>query len=135
MDIRYLFVIIYLLVDIAYVMLSTPVYQKVIKAIQGHPTNQPFGLLAGALAYSIMGAAWLFFAPSMIATLQKSYRVSRVAAGAITGFMLGLTIYGVFNFTNHAMFDKWSWPIIARDMAWGISWLTALTTSYAYFSQ
>lgn len=133
--IKFLFVAIYLLVDIAYVMSSIPVYQKVVKSIQGKNTNQPFGLLAGVLAYTIMGLAWLFFAPPMIAHLQKTYRTSRLIAGSITGFMLGLTIYGVFNFTNHAMFDNWSWPIIARDMAWGISWLTALTTAYAYFSK
>lgn len=134
MDIRYIFVVIYLVVDILYVYGSIPVYQKVVKAIQGKTTNQPFGLVAGVLAYAIMGVAWLFFAPHTILYLQKTYSISRVAAGAITGFMLGLTIYGVFNFTNHAMFDNWSWPIIARDLAWGTSWLTALTTLYAYFS-
>lgn len=135
MDIKYVFVIVYLLVDIVYVMSSIPTYQKVVKMIQGKYTTQPFGLGAGVLAYTIMGIAWLFFAPPMIAHLQRAYRVSRIVAGAMTGFMLGLTIYGVFNFTNHAMFDNWSWPIMIRDLTWGISWLSALTTAYAYFSK
>lgn len=135
MDPKYVFVIIYLVVDIIYVYSSTSVYQRVIKSIQGRrTTSQPFGLAAGALAYLIMGLTWLFFIPPTIKTLQATYKISRTVAGAITGFMFGVAIYGVFNFTNHAMFDNWSWPIMARDLAWGISWLTLLTTSYAYFS-
>lgn len=135
MDIRYLFVVIYLIVDILYVTISIPVYQKVIQTIQGKNTKQPFGLLAGALSYIIMGLAWLFFIPHTIKYLQSQYRWHRVIAGMFAGFMLGLAIYGVFNFTNHAMFDNWSWPIMTRDLLWGISWLTTLSGTYAYFSR
>lgn len=134
---QYLFVAIYLIVDIIYVTLSLPVYQNVIKTIQGHYTKrkQPFGLLAGALAYSIMGIAWLFFIPQATKYLQAQYRLQRVAAGMIAGFMLGLAIYGVFNFTNYAMFDNWAGTILIRDLIWGISWLTVVSGAYAYFSR
>lgn len=133
-DARYIFVTIYLLVDILYVTTSISVYQKVVKSIQGTPTKQPFGLLAGVAAYAIMGIAWLFFIPSTIAHLQKTMRLSRTLAGAVAGFVMGLAIYGVFNFTNHAMFDNWGRSIMIRDLAWGISWLTIVSATYAYFS-
>lgn len=133
-DTRYIFVAVYLIVDIIYVSLSVPAYQKVIKSIQGKPTHQPFGMLAGIAAYTIMGIAWLFFIPPTISHLQKSMRMSRPLAGALAGFVMGLAIYGVFNFTNHAMFDNWASTIMIRDLLWGISWLTVVSTAYAYFS-
>lgn len=133
--IQYLFVAIYLLVDILYVKSSIPIYQNAIKKIQGTNTIQPFGLFAGTLAYLIMGMAWLFFVPSTIRTVQEKYKMHRALAGAIVGFILGLTIYGVFNFTNHAMFDNWGLAIMTRDLLWGISWLTVISSLYAYFSK
>lgn len=131
MDPRYLFVVIYLIVDILYVYLSQPVYKRVIRSIQG---SVSFGTMAGVLAYLIMALSWLFFVPAMTASLQKSYRISRTLAAGLTGMMLGIAIYGVFNFTNSAMFEKWSGPILIRDLAWGISWLTIISAAYGYFT-
>lgn len=133
-DPKYLFVLVYLFVDIIYVYLSTSFYQRAVKSIQGHYTTHSFGLAAGVVAYLIMGITWLFFIPPIIKSIQIKYKLPRILAGFITGFMFGLAIYGVFNFTNRAMFDNWNWPIMKRDLAWGISWLTILTSAYAYFS-
>lgn len=128
-----LFIAIYLLVDIAYVMISQPVYKRVIRNIQSAPIS--FGLVSGILAYATMAIAWFFFVPTMITAVAKMHRLSRAWAGALVGFVLGLALYGVFNFTNAAMFKNWDGPIIARDLAWGISWLTIISAAYGHFTK
>ncbi len=131
LDPRYIFVVLYILVDVLYVFLSQPAYTRVIRSIQGHIS---FGLSAGFAAYLIMAITWLFFIPPMTAHLQKTYRMPRPLAGGLAGMMLGVAIYGVFNFTNSAMFVGWRGPIVIRDLAWGISWLTIISATYAHFS-
>lgn len=132
LDLRYLFVLVYIIIDVVYVLLSQPAYTRVIRAIQGRIS---FGLTAGVAAYVIMAITWLFFIPPMTAHLQKAHGISRTLAGGLAGMMLGVAIYGVFNFTNSAMFVGWRGPIVIRDLAWGISWLTIISAAYAHFSK
>ena len=42
-------------------------------------------------------------------------------------FILGVVIYGVYETTNYALFDKWSLKAVILDTIWGGS-LFALTT-------
>ncbi len=42
-------------------------------------------------------------------------------------FILGLVIYGVYETTNMALFNKWKWTTVLIDTVWG-SVLFALTT-------
>lgn len=42
-------------------------------------------------------------------------------------FLLGIVIYGVFETTNMALFDKWSWLTVIIDTLWG-GILFAITT-------
>jgi uncharacterized membrane protein len=41
--------------------------------------------------------------------------------------LLGLVIYGVFDFTNYAMFKKYDLEVALMDMVWGSILLTATT--------
>jgi uncharacterized membrane protein len=45
--------------------------------------------------------------------------VIRKKASVVEAFMLGLCIYGVFDFTNMALFDKYSLGIAIVDTVWG----------------
>jgi uncharacterized membrane protein len=46
-------------------------------------------------------------------------------------FILGLVIYAVFDLTNLAILDKWSYQIVIMDSLWGAS-LFAMTTFITY---
>lgn len=37
----------------------------------------------------------------------------------IYGFLFGIIVYGVYNFTNNAIFSKWDTNIAIIDMFWG----------------
>lgn len=130
-DPRYLFVAVYVLVDVFYVIISKPVYMRTVSAITNDKTPV-FDMASGITVYVIMAIAWLFFVPTMTTALQQKHRISRTLAAGIVGALLGITIYGVFNFTNRAMFEKWSTQMIVRDLLWGISWLTIISAVYGY---
>ena len=51
-------------------------------------------------------------------------------------FLLGFLVYGVFEFTNKAIFKKWEYMTVAIDTLWG-GILFGLTTwgTYAYYSR
>ena len=46
-------------------------------------------------------------------------------------FILGFLIYGVFEFTNKALFNKWKWITVLIDSLWG-GFLFAITTFLVY---
>ena len=46
-------------------------------------------------------------------------------------FLLGIVIYGVFEFTNYAIFKNWKLNMVLMDTLWGGA-LMALTTYFTY---
>lgn len=128
----YVFAMVYLAVDIAYVTLSQPVYNRAVRNISGRDISfeKPGAWAAAVLAYASMAIAWL-----LLVVPAVSYMISRGmakwAAGLVAGFVYGLALYGVFNGTLYAMFAGWDLAISARDMLWGISWATMLTVAFA----
>lgn len=128
MDITVLFAFIYLAVDIAYVVFSNKFYDGIVKQVQGKNIT-PFtgSRTAAAIAsYILLVGGWLFF----VAPAVKKGRLS-VWSAALTGFMYGLVVYGIFNTTLHVMFDGYGLTAVARDWIWGTSWATVVTVLYA----
>lgn len=37
----------------------------------------------------------------------------------LDSFLLGIFVYGVYEFTNHAIFDNWKWSTVVMDTLWG----------------
>lgn len=136
LTLRILFLVIYLIIDITYVTMSSSFYQNVVTKIQHKPMQKLRAntFAYAILSYAILGLAWFVFVPATMGYLQQTLRVSVVVSAALSGFLLGLAIYGVFNFTNAVMFEKYDLPVLLRDMAWGVSWLTFLSTAYGYAS-
>ena len=64
------------------------------------------------------------------------YFIIRPHRSVQEAFLLGLLIYGVFEFTNKAIFKKWEYITVALDTLWG-GILFGLTTwgTYAYYSR
>lgn len=128
----YVFVAIYLVVDIIYVGLSKPVYNQAVRNISGKDISfeKQGAFVATMFAYTSMAVAWLFLAvPTVYYMISKG--TPKWIAGMIAGAVYGIAIYGVFNGTLYAMFAGWDIAITTRDLLWGISWATVLTTLFA----
>lgn len=128
----YIFVVIYLVVDIIYVVLSKSAYEAVVKNISGKEfAGDKKGFIVSALfSYVCMAVAWLFLVvPAVYYMIGRG--MAKWKAGLIGGVVYGLALYGVFNGTLYTMFEGWDIKIFMRDMAWGVSWATILTVAFA----
>ena len=72
---------------------------KSIEAIQGEPVHIRYG--SAIIVY-------LFLAYMLLQT--KS---------AKEAFIYGVCIYGVYDFTNHALFEQYDWKFAIADTLWG----------------
>lgn len=64
------------------------------------------------------------------------YFIIRPHRSVQEAFLLGLLTYGIFEFTNKAIFKKWEYMTVMIDTLWG-GILFGLTTwgTYAYYSR
>jgi uncharacterized membrane protein len=118
----------YLVMDAIYVALSRGYYLGHVAGVAGSAPKDAMKIALCALAaYSLMALGWATI-------VVPSVRKGRVLAAARTGALYGLVLYGVFNATTGAMFDKWGWDVMARDTAWGTVSIAAYTAVYAKFA-
>ena len=47
-------------------------------------------------------------------------RASTISSAAGYGAMLGLVVYGVYDFTNYSTLRQWPFVLVLVDVAWGI---------------
>jgi uncharacterized membrane protein len=128
-----LFAVLYIAVDVIYVVSSKHTYFAVVEKIQKGTTDTTYMRIASAiLAYTCMAIGWLYFVAPVVQANLAQKRLGIFLSGAVPGFLFGFVLYGVFNFTNYAMFQQWTPAILTRDMLWGTSWVTVLTIAYAY---
>lgn len=128
MDKRILFVIIYIIVDIIYVYISKNRYDSTVINIQNAP--MPNRYIIALVAWICMAIGWYFLTTTLL-DKYISNGMAPILAGALSGFITGLTIFGTFNFTVRAMFINYDIPLLIRDMIWGIGWITIITIIYA----
>ena len=60
-----------------------------------------------------------------------NYLVISRKESILFSFICGLIIYGVYEFTNYALFSDWTFYMVITDMLWG-GILFSLTTQFTY---
>ena len=104
--------IVFVTIDFFYLNLMKSYFANQFKKIQNKPmTINVLGVLL-CYIFLIFGINYFIIKPK------------RSVADA---FLLGLIIYGVYETTNLATFDDWSWFMVVMDTLWG-GVLFALTT-------
>ncbi|KAG2448050.1 hypothetical protein HYH02_007077 [Chlamydomonas schloesseri] len=93
--------------DITWISLvAGQIYAKVLGDILRQPDP-----LAGILAWTcIVGAVYYFALPS-----SRGSPVLALRQGAL----LGLGLYGCYEFTNLSILTRWTWALAAVDTLWG----------------
>jgi uncharacterized membrane protein len=105
-----------LLLDAIYIYLTSTLYNNQLRAIQG--SDLKLKILPALLVYVFLLGGLYYF----ILVPKRPI---------IDAFLLGLVIYAVFDLTNLAILDKWSYKIVIMDSLWGAS-LFAMTTFITY---
>lgn len=117
MQIQYLLsAIILVVLDGIYLNSVQGLFQRQIKAIQG--TDMKINFIGAAICY-----VFLIFG--------LNYFIIRKNKSPTDAALLGLVIYAVYEFTNYALFDKWSLFTVFIDTTWGAI-LFGLTTWIVY---
>jgi uncharacterized membrane protein len=108
--------IVFVVLDGIYVNLIKSSFNRQIKNIQG--SDIKVNMIAAAITYIILIFGINYF------IIQKKRSVSDAA-------LLGFVIYGVYDFTNLALFSNWSVLLSIVDTMWGAV-LFGLTTGIVY---
>jgi len=97
--------IILLIIDTLYLgLIAADPFKRMVKKIQNSAVKINF--LYAASCYVLLMAAFNYF----IIKKKGSY---------LDAFLLGFFIYGVFDFTNLALFNKYDFAIGIQDTIWG----------------
>ena len=91
--------VIIFLVDIFWLMTGGIYARKMTEEIQGFPIR--FRFLSAVIVY-------LFLAYMLLETTS-----------AKQAFMYGVATYAVYDFTNHALLEKYDWKFAIADTLWG----------------
>ena len=101
------FSIVFILLDIIWLQYFTTIIGPLIEKIQNSPLKvNPYGAL---FAYLIMVIAYYNLA---FDGDQPNYLKSA---------LLGLAIYGTYEFTNYATFSNWDLKVLGMDIGWGVT--------------
>jgi len=96
--------VIFFLVDIIYLKIVSGNYNKAIKRIQGSAMN-----LKGSYA----------FITYLIMTFVLYHFIISRGGNYLDAVVLGISTYGIFNFTNLAVLKDWPLSMAITDTIWG----------------
>ena len=100
----FLFSIIFTTIDAIYLYSASKYFNSQIKAIQGN--NLKLKTIPTILCYLTLTTGIYYFG------IIKNLNINEL-------FFLGIFVYGVYEFTNHALFKKWKWKTVFMDTFWG----------------
>ena len=100
-------------------LINGKTWNKQVRDIQG--SNMKVRPLGAVVAYTLMIASILTFG------VAKIGKKNLVRDSLITGALLGLFIYGVFDGTTYAIFKDYKMSIAISDILWGM-FLMAIAT-------
>ena len=126
MKIHIIFAIIYLIIDVLWITTMSPLfYKKKIEAVQ---TDTPFSfkLIPAIFAYITLLIVLFFICIPLSKYYQKKYPTWFVFS------VVGFCLYGVYNFTNSAIFANYDYIFMIVDTMWGVVSFALLGTIYTY---
>ena len=96
--------ILVVLIDSVYLSSVKGYFGKQIKDVQGTPMK--LDMMATVLAYVFI-------------VFGLNYFIIRKHASVKDAFLLGLVIYGIYEFTNKAILTNWTYTTVIMDTVWG----------------
>lgn len=125
-----------LVLDFVYVASVSLFYKKSIKHIQGGNDLQ-LRIVPAILCYAIMVIGLVFIILTQLSrygSLRSLSYKNKLKYALRFGGVLGFVVYGVFNTTNLAMFQRYSIPLAVIDIIWGTLLYTIATYVYLIMS-
>jgi uncharacterized membrane protein len=83
--------------------------------IKGHFTRQIVAVQGSPIVFNIFGAVITY----VFLIFGLNYFIIRPGRSVQDAFLLGLVVYGVYEFTNLALLSKWQLFTAVTDTVWG----------------
>jgi len=100
--------------DGIWLTLNKPMYSKMVLKVQNTPMKVKW--VPAILAYILMYIGMIYFViPKIIVNSDKSFLNVFKIAGTF-----GLVVYGIWNMTNMAIFDRFDYKVATLDTLWGV---------------
>lgn len=119
-----------LVLDILWLNLSSAGYQRLVHAVQKKDLRVK--IVPAILSYvCVFLGVWCFSIPAIQRSIKKTntgWDIFRYCF--LYGGGLGFVIYGVFNFTNMAIFEDYQIDMAIRDTLWGTFLYTVACCAY-----
>ena len=97
-------IILFIIIDSIYLSLVNPMFNNVIKNIQGNN-----------IKLKLDGAIYAYICIVLIFNYFIIYKKGKL----LDAFMLGFLTYGIFEGTNRALFSNWTINVMLIDSLWG----------------
>lgn len=97
--------VIMLALDVVFLRLVMGTFAHMVKQVQNKPLR--FRYYSAAMSYVVMVSGLNYF---ILSDPKKTW---------IDAFLLGVLVYGVYETTNHAIFDGWTGYPVVVDTLWG----------------
>ena len=107
--------IIFILLDVIYLTLSRSISVPLIEKIQHSPIHLDIFSLIIVYIFDIFVLYYFIIFKNL---------------SLFEAFLLGLCVYGIYEFTNKSIFTKWSYSLVIIDSLWG-GFLFLLTTFFS----
>ncbi len=101
-------------------------YTKMVPNIQNSPMD--IRILSAIISY-------IFIIFSIITLVLPNIKKQTLLIDSLYyGGLTGLASYGMFSFTNYAIFKNWSLKVVLLDTIWGFILFSLVTYIYSYYS-
>lgn len=103
-----------LVFDFIWIGLNYSRYNTLVSNVQGSKMNTK--IVSAILAYTLMVIGLIYIVFPLV---DRDESKNKLLKALKYGGLFGLIVYGIYNFTNYAIFDNYSLSIGITDTLWG----------------
>lgn len=120
--------VIFLVIDGLWLgIIARDFYQGQLRIIDNLGPGQPikFNYFSAVGAYFLMALGFELFVRPQLTFSDNNW--TKLLNSFMVGGLFGLVLYGVYDFTNYAIFSRWTELFVFVDILWGVFVYTAVS--------
>jgi uncharacterized membrane protein len=125
--------VVMLICDYVWLSYNKDNYSAMVQKVQPHQAMFKVNIAAAVVAYAFVALAFVVIVmPQMEVAISKG---ASVAQAGLTGGLIGLAIYGIYNATNMAIFKHYDVSVAVMDTLWGMVLFAIASSLYVWLRE
>ena len=116
-----------LMMDYVWLSFSRTMYSSMVQNVQKQ--KMTINLMYAVVAYIFVAMAFMV---TVIYNIENVIDKITLTEACVLGGAAGLSIYGIYNATNAAIFANYSLDVVIFDTLWGTTLFAVATTAYVW---